>query len=156
TSTAFTVSAGPASALAFVQPPTATVAGAAITPPVTVRVRDAFGNAVAGTSVALSLVGSGTRGGGGAAASDGNGLATFSALSVDLMGSKQLTASSGALTPVTSSAFTVSAGPASALAFQQQPTGAAAGAAITPAVSVRVRDAFGNSVSGTSVALSLV
>jgi hypothetical protein len=44
-------------------------------------------------------------------ASDANGLATFAALSVDAPGSKQLSASSGALGPVTSGPFTVTAPP---------------------------------------------
>src|SRR5262249_4676948 len=43
---------------------------------------------------------------------------------------------------------TVSPAAASQLAFGQQPTNTAPGAVITPAVTVRVLDAFGNLVSG--------
>jgi parallel beta-helix repeat protein len=155
-SNAFTVSAAAPSLLTFVQQPGAVVAGATITPAVIMRVRDAFGNAVPGVTVALSLVGSGTLTAGPAVASDSTGLTTFAALSVDLVGSKQLSASSGTLAPVASIAFTVSPAAASAIAFVQQPSGVVAGAAITPAVTVRVRDAFGNAVPGAMVALSLV
>ena len=103
-----TIAPGAASALSFTTGPSAVVAGVTMTPAVQVRVSDAFGNAVAGTPVSLALVGSGTLSGGAAVASDGFGVATFAALSVDAPGGKQVTASSGALTPATSSAFTVS------------------------------------------------
>jgi adhesin/invasin len=152
----FTVSAAAASALTFEQQPSAVVAGATMTPAVTVRVRDAFGNAVPGATVALSLVGSGTLTGGAAAASDSTGLTSFAALSVDLVGSKQLNATCGALTPLASNTFAVSAAAASAVAFVQQPSAVVAGAVMTPAVTVRVRDAFGNGVPGASLALALV
>jgi adhesin/invasin len=152
----FTVSAAAASALTFVQQPSAIVAGATMAPAVTVRVRDAFGNAVPGATVALSLVGSGTLTGGAAAASDSTGLTSFAALSVDLVGSKQLNATCGALTPLASNTFAVSAAAASAVAFVQQPSAVVAGVVMAPAVTVRVRDAFGNGVPGASLALALV
>ena len=98
-------------------------AGATISPAVTVSVLDAYGNAVAGASVELSLVGTRhpdrwsapwrrTR----------RGIATFASLSVDLAGAKQLSATSGALTPAVSDTFEVTAGAAATLAFVQQPT----------------------------------
>jgi len=155
-SSAFAVSAAAASAIAFVQQPSAVVAGAVLTPAVTVRVSDAFGNGVPGASVALGLVGSGTLTGGAAVASDSTGLTSFAALSVDLAGSRQLNAACGALAPVASNAFAVSAGAASVLAFEQQPSLVMAGATMVPAVKVRVRDAFGNTVAGAPVTLGLV
>src|SRR5206468_1040247 len=92
---------------------------------------------------------------GGAVASDANGLATFPALSVNLVGSKQLTASSGALPTATSAAFTVSPAAAAALAFTVAPSNVVAGVAIAPGVQVKVSDAFGNGVPATSVSLAL-
>jgi hypothetical protein len=106
-SDSFAVSAAAAASLAFVQQPTAVVAGAAISPAVTVGVQDAYGNAVPDMSVELSLVGTGTLTGGAPVATDSTGLATFAALSIDLAGGKQLSATSGALTPVLSDTFTV-------------------------------------------------
>jgi hypothetical protein len=66
--------------------------------------------------------GLGTRGhralsGGGAVASNASGIASFNALNVDLVGSKRLTASSGALPTATSNAFTISAAAPLRLAF---------------------------------------
>ncbi len=106
---ALSISIAPAaaSALSFAAGPSDVLAGATMSPPVQVKVVDAFGNAVPGELVSLALVGGGTLSGGAAMASDGNGIASFAALSVDAPGTKQLTASSGALTPVTSGPFTV-------------------------------------------------
>ena len=102
-----TIAPAAANALSFVTGPSAVLAGATMTPAVEMKVEDAFDNAVPGVLVSLALVGSGALSGGSAVASDGNGVATFAALSVDAPGSKQLTASSGALTPVTSTPFVV-------------------------------------------------
>src|SRR5439155_25089442 len=104
TSAAFTVSPAAAASLAFTVQPTDVVAGVAIAPAVRVKVADGFGNAVSGSTVSLALVGAGTLTGGGAAVSDASGNASFAGLSINLAGSKQLTASSGALPSVTSRA----------------------------------------------------
>src|SRR5256884_9632726 len=58
-----------------------------------------------------------------------------------------LTASATGLTGATSSAFNIGAGAAAKLVFTVQPSNAAAGAAITPAVQVAVQDAQGNTVT---------
>ncbi len=156
TSASFTVSAATAAALTFEVQPTNVVAGAAIAPAVQLKVSDSFGNPVADEFVSLSLVGTGTLTGGGALATDASGLVTFSALSVDVVGNKQLSASSGALTPATSASFTVSAATASALTFEVQPSNVVASATMSPAVQLKVADAFGNGVAGQSVSLALV
>src|SRR5262249_42245063 len=119
-------------------------------------VADAFGNAVPGQLVSLALVGTGTLTGGGATATSASGVATFAGLSVNLVGSKQLTAASGALPTVTSAAFTVSPAAPASLAFTVQPAPALVNATIAPAVKVAVADVFGNSTPGASVALVLV
>src|SRR5262245_34172832 len=151
-----TVAAAPAATVAFEVQPSDVVAGASIAPAVQVKVADAFGNGVGGGAVSRLLVGTGVLTGGGATATDANGIATFGAVSVDLAGSKQLSATSGALTPATSAAFTVSAAAAATVTFEVQPSDVVAGATITPAVQVKVADAFGNGVAGESVSLALV
>ena len=76
-------------------------------------------------------------------------MATFSGLSIDKGGTGYtLTASSGTLTGATSATFDIAAAPAATqLAFTIQPTNATAGAAISPAVQVEVRDATGARVT---------
>src|SRR5213079_1829769 len=114
------------------------VAGVAIAPAVQVKVADAFGNAVPGAAVSLALVGTGTLTGGAATATDAHGLASFSGLSVDLVGAKTLSASSGSLTPATSGAFTVSPAAAAAMSFVVQPSAVVAGATMATPVKVKV------------------
>ena len=63
---------------------------------------------IGGQSVTLALTGTGVLSGATAQISDAAGIATFSALSIDLTGSKQLSATSGALPSATSTSFTVS------------------------------------------------
>ena len=154
TSTAFTVSHAAASSLAFTTQPSAVVAGVAIAPSVKVKANDAFGNVVPGASIALTMTGTGTLTGGAAVTTDTTGVATFAALSVNLVGSKTLTATSGVLT-ATSSAFTVSHAATASLTFTAQPSAVVAGVAITPSVKVTATDAFGNIVPGASIALTM-
>jgi hypothetical protein len=84
------------------------------------------------------------------ATTNGSGVATFSGLSINgTVGTYTLTFDSGSLTEDTSDPITLAAGPAETLQFTQQPSDAASGATITPAVVVSVEDAFGNPASGT-------
>ncbi len=145
-----------AATVSFEVQPSNVTASATMAPAVQVKVVDGFGNAVPLELVSLSLVGTGTLTGGEATATDGNGIATFPDLTIDLAGSKQLLASSGALTPVASASFTVSADAPAAISFQVQPTDVLVGATMAPAVQVKVADAFGNGVPSELVSLSLV
>ncbi len=160
TSTAFNITAGAADHLAFVQQPTDTTAGAAISPAVTVEIRDAFDNLVTTSSATVNLT-IGTNPGGGTlsgtvSAAAVNGVATFNNLSIDLVGvGYTLDADSSGLTGDTSTAFNINAGAADHLTFVQQPTDTTAGAAITPAVTVEVRDAFDNLVTTSSATVNL-
>jgi CSLREA domain-containing protein len=153
TSGSFTVNAGGASTLQFVQQPTDTTAGTNISPAVTVRVVDAFGNLITSGSqtvnVAISTGGT-LSGGSTTSVTTVNGVATFSNLVPTTTGLYTLTASSSGLTGATSSSFTVNAGAASTLQFVQQPTDTTAGTNISPAVTVRVVDAYGNLVTAGS------
>ena len=152
-SAAFTMLAAAPNQLVFVQQPTATAAGTAISPAVQVHVADSFGNDVPGASVNMSLNGAGTLGGTTSQTTDSGGVATFADLSVNLVGSKTLTAASGPATPVVSDPFTISPAGGSQLAFVQQPTGATAGAVIAPAVTVQLQDSFGNNVPSAGVTI---
>jgi hypothetical protein len=150
TSSNVSVVANVAGQVVFVlQPPPATQAGVPFSG-VTVQLKDAFGNKVATSStVSLSLVGTGTLTGGTAQAVDGTGLAAFSNLSVNLVGSKRLVATSSlGVTQDTSVAFTVTPQAASKLSIQTQPPATTtAGVLFSPQPVVLVQDAFGNTIT---------
>ncbi|MGH9262462.1 MAG: S8 family serine peptidase, partial [Acidimicrobiales bacterium] len=75
------------------------------------------------------------------------GIATFPTLSIDSVGTGyELRATSGSLTAATSTSFAITVGTATRVAFGQQPTNTTAGAAVTPAVTVKILDAVGNLV----------
>ncbi len=144
----------------FVQPPTDAVAGAAISPAVTVRIEDALGNFVAANGTAITLaIGTNPSGGtlaGTATQNSVSGVATFNDLSINLVGTGYtLAAAATGLTGATSNTFNITAGAAARLAFVQQPTDAAAGAAIAPAVTVRLEDVNGNPVATTGTPLTV-
>ena len=151
TSSAFSITPGTATQLAFVQGPTNSTPGATMTPAVTVAVEDANGNIETGdgsTTIGLTIgtnPGSGTLTGGTAVAVVA-GVATFSGLSIDKVGTGYtLTASSTPMySPATSSAFNIGAGSPTQLVFIQGPTTAVAGSSIAPAVTVAVEDGSGN------------
>jgi len=76
------------------------------------------------------------------------GVATFSNLHIDKVGTGyRLAATSGSLN-VISNAFSITAGTATKLVFTVQPANTAAGATITPAVQVTAQDAGGNTATG--------
>ncbi len=84
------------------------------------------------------------------------GVATFY-VSVDKVGAGYtLSATASGLGTVTSNTFAITGGPLSRLAFKVQPTAAAPGAPITPAMQVSLLDAAGNPASSSAaVTLSL-
>ena len=161
TSAPFTIAPGAATHLAFTGQPTPVTAGVAIAPAVTVAALDALGNTAPGYvgTVVLTLgvnpVGATLSGTTSVAAS--NGIASFGTLSLDKSGAGYtLSASSGALTGVTSAPFDVTAGPAVALTFTVQPSQATAGAAIAPAVQVTAVDGLGNRAAGFASDITVV
>ena len=151
TSVGFNITPGAATELVFTVEPSNAAAGAAITPAVQVTARDAQGNTATGFTGTVTVAldanpASGTLSGTTAVAAVA-GLATFSSLSIDKVGSGYtLTAATtlGGLTGATSTPFDVSAAAASRLVFTVQPSNVAAGAAIAPAVQVTAQDAHGN------------
>ncbi|MGB5874278.1 MAG: hypothetical protein WBH56_11195, partial [Bacteroidota bacterium] len=157
TSRAVRVSPAAAARLAYLQHPSNTPAGAVIAPPVTVTLKDAFGNDVttSGTSVTIGLTtGSGTLSGT-LKRSTVSGVATFNDLSINLTGSKVLTVSSGNLTSASSDAFAIVAVVPKGLAFVQQPANTEAGSPITPPVTVQLRDSLGNDVPAAGVNITV-
>ncbi|MGE5156462.1 MAG: hypothetical protein ACM3JP_03080, partial [Betaproteobacteria bacterium] len=106
-----------ATQLAFKQQPTPTIAQQPITPPVTVQLQDSDGTPVAEAGVTITLMlssGTGTLAGTCSQVTDTLGLASFNDLSIDLVGSKTLTATNPGRASAISSAFTIS-GPAASI-----------------------------------------
>src|SRR5439155_968989 len=83
-----------------------------------------------------------------------NGVATFANLTIDKVGTGYtLTATSGTLTQATNNAFNITKAPhvpATHLAFGVQPSNTQVGVAITPAVTVILLEASGNTVLSSS------
>src|SRR5439155_1743797 len=132
--------------------PSNAVAGAANSPATQVAVQDAQGNTVTTATISITLAigtnpASGTLAGTKTVAAV-NGVATFSTLSLNVVGTGYtLTAAATGLTGATSTAFNIGVGAAAKLVFSVQPSNSGAGAAITPAVQVTVQDAQGNPVT---------
>lgn len=113
TSNSFTIFPGHPAQLVFVQEPANTTSGSTITPPVVVQVRDSLGNNIdtSGISITLSISsGTGTLTGTLTRTTNTNGITTYDNLSINLAGSKQLTASSSGLISAASNIFTISPG----------------------------------------------
>ena len=140
--------------MVFSVQPSNTVAGAAISPAITVQIVDQFGNPTTSTANVTLVIGTNPGGGtlsGTTTVAAVNGVATFSNLSIDKTGTGYtLTAASSGLTGATSSPFNVTAAAVHHLAFNQQPTTTVAGVAISPAVTVRILDAFNNLTTSTA------
>jgi adhesin/invasin len=142
--------------ITFVQQPTNTMAGATITPPVTVHVADSQGNAEVGVTVTIHLQGgTGPLNGTLTAITDANGQATFSNLSINTAGSYQLVAVSGSISAV-SNAFMISASTATVLisVYDGDGQSADAGTMYAAPLKAQVTDRFGNVLAGASVTFS--
>ncbi len=149
----------PATGLEFSVQPTNTVAGAAITPAVQVRALDAQGNTLTSFNgnVTITLA-SGPPGAvlsGTTTVPASAGIAVFSNLQPQTAGGGYALRATAASLTATSSTFAVTAGAASQLVFTVQPGNTAAGQVITPAVRVTAQDAFGNTATGFTSAVTL-
>lgn len=110
TSASFNITASSAAALTFTTQPSQVGVNQPITPPVVVQLLDTYGNNVASNGVAITMAltsGTGTLSGNTNVATDGTGKSTFTNLSLNLTGTKTLTANKSGLPSVASSAFQV-------------------------------------------------
>jgi len=160
TSAAFAILSGPATQLAFDVQPSTVTAGTTITPQLEVTARDALGNVADGFAGSVTVALASNPGGGTLSGTTTvpavAGVATFGNLSVDRAGSGYtIAATSAGVTGATSGAFDVTAAPPNQLVFTVQPTGTAAGAAISPAVQVTARDALGQTATGFTGTVTL-
>jgi hypothetical protein len=159
TSTAFNVNAGAATQLAFTQqPPVSLVAGTSFT--IVVTAQDNLGNTATAFAGNITLAfGSHPLGSvltGTTSVNAVGGVATFSNLgALTVAGGYTLVASSTGFQSVVSNSFTVTPAAATALAFITQPSAVTAGAVMSPAVQVAVQDAFGNTVTSATNAITL-
>jgi hypothetical protein len=176
---ATSVTHAPATSLAFQSYPIAGVGVGVALDPVTVVVRDAFGNVATSFTGPITLTlgtGSSIRAdsatvsatplqasqeGGAAAlglsmtANAVAGVATFADLRLTMAAGSQFSASSPGLSSVTGPGFEVKAGAPSALTLVSGGAqSAAGGAALAAPVIVKVADAFGNGVAGVTVSFA--
>lgn len=161
TSNDVNVAVGPATKLGYTVQPTAIVAGATISPDVTVTVQDAGGNTVTSSSATVNVaIGTNPAAGtlsGTLSKQASSGVATFSDLSINRSSTSSYTlvASSSPLTSATSTGFVVSVGAPAQLAFTTQPGGGAANATWVVQPRVTVQDALGNTVTSSSAPVTL-
>lgn len=145
TSSAATLTVG--SKLVFSSEPVNTTAGATM-PAVEVQIQDQDGNdvTVSDVTISLALNGSGSLGGTTSVATDANGRATFSTLSiVKAEAGYTLTASSAGLTSATSSAFTIS--PATASAYRITTASTTPTPGVGDALTIKLVDQYSNTVT---------
>lgn len=154
----FDITPATATKLAFGTQPSATVAGASISPSPTVRVLDTYGNLVTSSSVSVTMaLGSNSAGGtlsGTRTVNASSGVATFSSLSINNAGAYTLSATSGSLAATRSSSFTVTPAPTQ-LGFATQPSPTAAGSTMTPPPTVQILDGNGNVVTSSSASVTV-
>jgi len=160
TSSTFNINAV-ATNLAFTVQPVSTNVGATITPAVKVAVQDSKGNTItsARNSITLAIAANPASGtlAGTLTVDAANGVATFSNLSINSAGNGytlSASAQGSGLTGATSNTFNINP-VATKLAFTLQPSGAAAGATIAPAIKVAVQDVNGNTMSGATNSITL-
>src|SRR5437773_1731242 len=155
-----TVTVPTAARLAFTVQPSNATAGVAISPPVTVTIQDASGNPMTNATdrvtVALRTTASGGTLSGTTAVDAVNGVATFSNIAIQFASTGYtLTASSGTWTGATSAAFAIAPAAAAKVAFAVQPSTTDVAQPITPAVQVAIQDAFANTVTSATNAVTL-
>lgn len=158
TSAAFNIAAGPATALVYAAAPGNTRAGVAFLNQPVIEARDTYGNVATSFSGAVTLVikpGTGAPGAalaGTATVNAVNGVAAFSGLSINKIGTAyKLTASASGLPSVDSSSFDITA---SGLAFTLEPVDTVAGQSLL--VIVAAQDSLGNTDTNFNGPVTLV
>ena len=147
--------------LAFTVQPTSGTAGVPIAPTVTAAIQDASGDVVTTATNAVTIaLGANPAGGtlsGTSTVTAVNGIATFTDLSIERAESGYtLVATSGSLTNATSPPFDITAAASDQLGFTVQLTDTERYGPITPAVEVAIQDAFANTVTTATDAVTIV
>ncbi len=155
-SSSFNITPGAKSGAAFIAQPSNTASGSTLTS-VTVALEDASGNVITSDSTTVVSLSIGTNPAGGSlfgttTAKASSGVATFSTLTIDKSGvGYTLTAAASGYGVATSNAFNIAPGAKSNAVFVAQPSTTAAGASISPSVTVALEDANGNVIASDSV-----
>ena len=156
-----TATPGPATKLVFTTPPGGGTGGTAWAAQPVVTVEDAIGDTVTGSSASITLA-IGTNPSGGTLACTANpknaaaGVDAFAGCNINKSGNGYtLTATSSGLTTATSSAFNITVGAAAQLAFTTEPGGGTGGTAWATQPVVTLQDAGGNTVTGSTAAITL-
>jgi hypothetical protein len=146
----FALAPGAPAALAFSAQPADAVAGAALAE-VAVRIDDAWGNATASTATIDLSAAAGSPGPlqGSVSGAATAGVARFPAVRIEVAGAYALRATSGALTPGTSTGFKIAPAAPAALRIGAVPGGAVAGEPFQ--VVSHIVDAFGNATTATGI-----
>ncbi len=152
----FEVLAGPPARLAFVSQPPNGAAGVALPSAIELELQDSQGNAVEGTASVSLAIASGPAGAtisGTTTVQTTDGRVRFEDVVLNRAGSYTLAATAQGFMGATSMSFTISAGEAAQLGFNNQPDPVNVRDAFT--VSVSVRDASGNRVMSASNAVTV-
>lgn len=157
TSAAFDITSTPTK-LAITQQPTTTNANWTISPAITVEIQNSSSQVVtsATDSVTVSIATGGGILSGTTTVAAVNGVATFSDLSIDTVGTGYtLLFTATGLTSDTSSSFNITQATATKLGFSVEPSNAQAGQANSPAIKIQVQDAQGFIVSSATDNITL-
>ncbi len=157
TSSAFTIRAGaPAKIQATGGTPQTATIQTAFAQPLTAKVLDAFDNPVSGVTVTFTAPSSGASASLSApAVTDATGQTAVTATANSVAGLYSVTAATAGVAASASFSLTNATGSVGHVVFVQQPSNAAAGAVISPPVTVKVTDAGSNPLSGVSVTIQV-
>lgn len=148
-STSFTAVIGAAAKLAFATQPSGGTAGVAWSTQPVVEVQDVAGNRVTTASGTMSLALASGTGSllGTLSAVASSGRATWTNVKMNDAGAKTIRVSSGTLATATSNSLTVTHASASQMALSVQPVGGTHSQALPTQPVIRIKDAFGNTVT---------
>ena len=147
----FTIGVPPPVQLAFGVQPGNGIAGAPLSPAVTVQIQDAAGHLVPTATNAVTM---GPSGQFSATINAVNGIATFSKVALLDAGIHTLSATAAGLTAAGSASFTISPAAAYQFAFAGTRPDGQAGVAL-PAAHVQIQDQYSNVVTSSSAAVTL-
>ncbi len=134
--------------------PTITASPGSSQSTITVTARDAFGNVIPSASIIFSSTGTANSFTPPTESTNGAGVAT-SAFNSTNAEPKTISATANGVLIEQTASVTVDPAAASQLAFTVQPSNTTQNATITPAVQVTVQDEFGNTVTGSTAAITL-